>query len=797
MINSLDAALRLRSIIPPGIYDNSGNFVEFLKAYYDWLHTSTFDISSASGNFVLGENIVGTDSKAVAKVLELKTNKIVILVTEGFHFHRGETITGQTSSTTATIDQITDNVLRTSANLLDYRDVEKSVDKFADYLKYELYSNIPNELAGNKLLLKKKIRDFYLSKSQESAYSFLFKSLFNEDIEISYPGEQILRVSDGKFVKTKILRATVTSNIFDFLFKTVRGQDSNAIGDVVDIKLIYLGALQVAEMTVSLVNGTFEAGETISVVGESLLSTTLYGIVADFTISDGGTGYNEGDYLAITGDGTDALVSVNSVYKSPIRALKINSTGYGYRLNTYATVDNTGTDGSDLIVKVTGISNSYIVTDGSNNYTVGEASKVEIINRGTGYRGIPTITLVDNTIKNIGLLHENLLQIANTGNSYAVGDWLTFTSAYGANANAIISSVTEANTTLLLEDNSEIHLEDSYYLKNETATLIGAINRVKVTNYGSGYAANNLPTISINTSTGSNGSIIVMGLQGTGANVEVDVANNVGGLGSIRSIDITNFGVNYSYANVDATVSGDGNANVSAIISGIGISSGAFSNDDGKVDYKIIQDSYYYQDFSYVIKSGLEISTYRDIVKNIIHPSGLEFFGEISILNEIDVHITNLEDIINVTILTLSELNLTVDVLKDITLEFEESIDLKAIEAQYLLSVLTWGTIPISYEANTFIYEQLNTLFASPYYIYGPADTADMNIKIDGTVSTYGNTAVSGNGTSFTFDFVPGSTIIIGTDALIVSSVVSPDLLYVVVDSDTIYTNSSAYKIVT
>ena len=798
MITSLDAAASLRGIIPPDVYDNSGNFVEFLKAYYDWLHTSTFDISSTSGDFTLGENVVGADSKTVGKIVQIKTDKIVVNITQGFHFHRGEIITGQTSSVTAYIDHILDNVLRASANLLDYRSVEKSVDKFADYLKYELYNNIPNELSENKLLLKKKIRDFYLSKSQESAYSFLFKSLFNEDIEISYPGEQILRVSDGKFVKTNIIRAVITSNIFDFLFKTVRGQTSEAIGDVVDVKLIYLGAFQVAEITLSLVNGTFAAGETIAVIGESGLFTTLYGIVADFNIVDGGTGYNEGDYLAVTGDGTDAVISVNSVYRSPINAITVNSTGYGYRLNTYATVNNTGTDGSGLIVKVTGISNPYTVTDGANNYTVGDVSRVDIINRGGEYRGIPTITLVDNTIKNIGLLHENLFQIANTGSNYSVGDWLSFTAPYGANANAIISSVTEANTTLLLEDISEILLEDSYNLKNETATLIGSINRVKVTNYGSGYAANNLPTISINTSTGSNGSIVVLGLQGTGANVEVDVANNVGGLGAIRSIDITNFGVNYSYANVDATVSGDGNANVISIISGLGISSGEFTNDDGKVDYKIIQDSYYYQDFSYVIKSGLEISTYRDIVKNLVHPSGLEFFGEISIVDDIDVSITNLEDIISVTIELLTNLDVTSDkvILADqITLELEKDINVTVEEAQNLLAALTWGTIPISYEANTFIYEQLFTNFESGYYIYGPANSTSSYIKIYGTVTTSGNTFVSGVATTFLSDFNSGDSIIIGDDAFVVSSVVDDYSLYVTVDSGTLYSNSSAYKI--
>ncbi|NBP59150.1 hypothetical protein EBU71_21875, partial [bacterium] len=73
------------------------------------------------------------------------------------------------------------------------------------------------------------------------------------------------------------------------------------------------------------------------------------------------------------------------------------------------------------------------------------------------------------------------------------------------------------------------------------------------------------------------------------------------------------------------------NANLTAVISGTGISSGRFINDDGKIDYRVIQDSLFYQDFSYVIKSALTLNRYDSLVKELVHPAGLEFFGEISI----------------------------------------------------------------------------------------------------------------------------------------------------------------------
>jgi alpha-tubulin suppressor-like RCC1 family protein len=55
---------------------------------------------------------------------------------------------------------------------------------------------------------------------------------------------------------------------------------------------------------------------------------------------------------------------------------------------------------------------------------------------------------------------------------------------------------------------------------------------------------------------------------------------------------------------------------------------GYFLNDDGKLsDAKFIQDSFYYQQFSYVIKVSESFDFYESFVKDLIHPSGLKLFG--------------------------------------------------------------------------------------------------------------------------------------------------------------------------
>ena len=60
-----------------------------------------------------------------------------------------------------------------------------------------------------------------------------------------------------------------------------------------------------------------------------------------------------------------------------------------------------------------------------------------------------------------------------------------------------------------------------------------------------------------------------------------------------------------------------------------------WKNDDGKLSVKkFIQDSRYYQSFSYVIKTGQTIDNWKDVVKKLLHPAGFAFFGEVTIFSQ-------------------------------------------------------------------------------------------------------------------------------------------------------------------
>lgn len=846
-------SLSVDSLLSGDLAQDSERFLLFLKAYYEWLQTTTITLESVSGTFVRDEEVVG-ENGATATVKQVGTNTLVVKTTTKKPFNLTETLTGQTSNATATIKAVKDNVVRKTGKILDYRNIEYSVDKYIEYLKDELFTSIPMTMYSDKRLVALKFKDFFESKSNEDSYKFLFKLLYNEDINLYYPGEDLLRVSDGDFEKTQIVRAVVTNDVFDFLNKTINGGTSNALGNVVDIKRYVIGSIEVAEMTLKLVSGTFLGGETITDITDETLTTTLYGMVTGFTINDAGSGYQVADAITFTGDGVAVEAVVSSIQQSPITAINYNTTGHGYRVGTNASVINTGTGGSGLIVRVTEIANTYTVTSGANTYTVGEASRVQIINRGSNYYKKPTITLVDDVIQSIGMLSENLITIVSGGSNYGVGNTITFTGGSGANATGIVASVTEATSyNLLFEDGDKVIGETGKdVVKNEDWVPIGPIARVELTNFGTGYTNSTLPTsVVVSSTTGSSANLVVTGIQGTSANVTIDEVNNITGIGSIRAIEIKNFGINYTSANANLTAIGDGNANVSVTVSGLGVKEGNWVTDDGKIDYKKIQDSYYYQDFSYVIRSGLVFTKYRDTIKNIIHPAGLQAFGEILIQTVLDVSpviSSAVESLINVNeyiLYILSEFNVApsvsqsrysriissvantsstllsnrevqvhivptklesassfartfevrretiFDTSHDITVR-QYKLEVPAIE--FAAYATQYGDLIIGDYANTLI-SAFSAFSFDSFFTSDPKTSSEYvkNVKITGTVTFSGNTVI-GTGTNFSSNFSVNDSFIVNDEKFIVKSVANSTYLEVNVNPVGSYTNVSAYK---
>jgi hypothetical protein len=103
---------------------------------------------------------------------------------------------------------------------------------------------------------------------------------------------------------------------------------------------------------------------------------------------------------------------------------------------------------------------------------------------------------------------------------------------------------------------------------------------------------------------------------------------------------------------------------------------GYYVNNDGFLDDAIyIQDSDYYQAFSYVIKIDQSLNTYKTIVKNLIHPAGMAVFGEYDLRNELTIQ-TTVDSILKILSVTVSDSAVSLNnvELKNITKRFNSLV---------------------------------------------------------------------------------------------------------------------------
>lgn len=107
------------------------------------------------------------------------------------------------------------------------------------------------------------------------------------------------------------------------------------------------------------------------------------------------------------------------------------------------------------------------------------------------------------------------------------------------------------------------------------------------------------------------------------------------------------------FSNNDVVITEEGGASGTVILSNIGrgnVSAGLTQETDGSYlsvrsligeDLIRVQDSYYYQQFSYEVQVGQSTATYLNELKKAVHPAGFAPFGKVSIASFISMAVTN------------------------------------------------------------------------------------------------------------------------------------------------------------
>jgi hypothetical protein len=164
---------------------------------------------------------------------------------------------------------------------------------------------------------------------------------------------------------------------------------------------------------------------------------------------------------------------------------------------------------------------------------------------------------------------------------------------------------------------------------------------------GQGYTQDKLPTVTINSATGSNGVIYVTAIMGDGEDL---LAKGTKRPGEIEEILVTNPGRAIKVVpSVDLTGYGDGTATANVTLNpSYETLEGRWSSSDGIISSsdRKIQGRDYYVNYSYLLSSSTEFAKYKKVFKDLLHPAGFEVYAELTRLDELEPTPATLETIV-------------------------------------------------------------------------------------------------------------------------------------------------------
>jgi hypothetical protein len=317
------------------------------------------------------------------------------------------------------------------------------------------------------------------------------------------------------------------------------------------------------------------------------------GILAPIQIVSGGQGYQANDRIVFSGgpgsgayanvtsvSGTGAITGVSYVY-SPTYTYPLGGMGYKSSNLPTLSVNSANVQASNASLYVPGIlgegATFSVVVD-----RAGSISTIKLTDAGEDYISTPNVSL---KVQDIAVSNVSILYLPQKGD----------TVYQGANVNTATYIATVDSITKLANDNDPLLSLYNLRVFNYNSSPIGG-TPLKINN--------NINMNMVNTALPQ----FVYTYSGT----------------------LDNNGNPYTrtYNNSGVITYGDGNAQGTAsFLNGLVVSQGQYLNSQGQPSsYDILQSSNY-NNFTYQITSEKEISKYKDILYNLLHPAGTKVIG--------------------------------------------------------------------------------------------------------------------------------------------------------------------------
>ncbi len=221
-------------------------------------------------------------------------------------------------------------------NLLDYKDIDKTVDDFIVYFKQKYLPNVQFDTATDVQQLIKHTLDLYRSKGTDRSIDLFFRLVYGKPAQIYYPGEDIFRLSDGKWIRSTYLEITSSPKNRNLINKQIVGLTSGATAFVERIIRRKIISKYAEIMFISSLNGNFVTGEKITIDGDYQEDKpTILGSLTSLQIISGGQDFSVGEIVSLESpngvQGKGRVASVTN-YTGLVEFLIVDG-GWGYSAN--------------------------------------------------------------------------------------------------------------------------------------------------------------------------------------------------------------------------------------------------------------------------------------------------------------------------------------------------------------------------------------------------------------------------------------------------------------------------------
>lgn len=221
-------------------------------------------------------------------------------------------------------------------NLLDYKDIDTTIDDFIVYFKQKYLPSIQFDTATDVQQLIKHSLDLYRSKGTDRSIDLFFRLVYGKPAELYYPGQDIFRLSDGKWVKPVYLELTYNPKNRDMINKQIVGLTSGATAFVERVIRRKIASKYAEIMFISSVNGNFQTGEKITIQGAYQQDNpTVLGSLTVLDIISGGQDFVVGEIVDVSSpNGVQGKGRVATVAKyTGLVDFRIIDSGWGFSPN--------------------------------------------------------------------------------------------------------------------------------------------------------------------------------------------------------------------------------------------------------------------------------------------------------------------------------------------------------------------------------------------------------------------------------------------------------------------------------